>query len=301
MSVVSPITYKSNTRLVDQYKKEEIIDLYKTENIDVTRFFENIKTIDLFECLDTNYRFFYPETIFGDNRFYQDLYQTIPGYYHTNRWEHQKAKALLPKNCSLLEVGCGDGFFLEYTKNVCSFSEGIELNSKAVETARAKSLNVSEQTIQEYAKMNKKKFDVVCCFQVLEHIYDIKSFIKSMTNCLKLNGILIIAVPNNNPYLFKRDKHHFLNLPPHHAGLWNAESLTNMEKAFPLSVKKIMHEPLVELKFWYKAQVNYYSKAKPFAGTLLKLIPRQIYKPILKLLRQRIQGKTIMAVYNVKS
>lgn len=299
MLIQSPVSVKANVKLIKEYSKQEIIDLYRSQRIDVSRFFISTDTISLYECMDTNYRFFYPQFIFGDNEFYQDLYSKIPGYYHSNRWEHEQALKMLPKNCTLLEVGCGDGYFLEASKERCLTSEGIELNTKAVDKARAKGLQVSELTIQNFTESNKKKFDVVCCFQVLEHIYDVHSFITSMLQCLSHQGMLIIAVPNNNPYLFKHDQDHFLNLPPHHAGLWNIQSLTNLEKFYPIKVSKIMYEPLVELKLWYKAQVRHYKKSNSMKGILMGYIPRQVYKPILRLLRKSIQGKTIMVVYNV--
>lgn len=299
MYVKSPVTYSGKTNIVEQFSSQKIIELYKGQGIDVKRFFQGIDKIDLYECVDTGYRFYYPERIFGDDLFYQDLYRKIPGYYHVNRWEHKEAKKLIPKNTKLLEVGCGDGFFLELVKDICSQIKGLELNSEAINTGRKKGIDIEGITIQEFAKHNEKKFDVVCCFQVLEHIYDIQSFLDAMIKCIKPGGLLLIAVPNNNPFIFKWDKNHCLNLPPHHAGLWNKFSLLQLQSFFPIKVKTIAYEPLVELKMWYKTQTQHYTQETPVVGFLLKLVPRQVYKPIMRLFKHKIEGKTIMAVYNV--
>ena len=297
MSVKSPVTYSTNTSIADRFDTSELIGLYAKEGIDVKRFFTGMTQVDLYRCDDTGYRFFYPESIFGDNQFYQDLYQKIPGYYHVNRWEHQASKTLVEKGSSLLEVGCGDGFFLQSVSGICSRTKGLELNTEAIRVAREKGLDVEATTIQDYASALDEPYDIVCCFQVLEHIYDIRSFMTAMRRCVKPGGLLIIAVPNNNPHLFKRDKKHFLNLPPHHAGLWGKASLEQLAPLFQLQVYSIRFEPLVELKMWFKAQVRYYREHSPLFGSILSLIPRQVYKPVLRLMRRRIQGKTVLATY----
>lgn len=299
MPIKSPVTYSNTSTLVDEFPSTEIIGLYTEHGIDVSRFFDGINTVKLYECEKTGYRFFMPETLFGDDAFYQDLYQKIPGYYYVNRWEHQKSLEIL-KGEHLLEVGCGDGYFLNLVKKNFSTVKGLEMNTNAIKAATQKGLDVQSTTIQEFSKQASNQFDVVCCFQVLEHIYDIHSFVEAMIKCLKINGTLIIAVPNNNPYLYKREKKFFLNLPPHHAGLWNKESLSKLSEVFPLTAPNIFYEPLMEPKMWYKAQVDYYKKTNPLVALPLRLIPRQIYKPILRLFKNKIQGKTIMAVYQKK-
>jgi hypothetical protein len=68
---------------------------------------------------------------------------------------------------------------------------------------------------------------------------------------LKKGGKLIIGVPNSNPFLYKYDKYHTLNLPPHHMGLWNKFSLANLANYFPMSVDNIIVEALQQHEFEY--------------------------------------------------
>ena len=46
--------------------------------------------------------------------------------------------------------------------------------------------------------------------------------------------------------MFINDKYHTLNLPPHHAGLWNKNSLKSLGKIFPLELEVLEFEPLEE-------------------------------------------------------
>ncbi|MBI4344130.1 MAG: class I SAM-dependent methyltransferase [Euryarchaeota archaeon] len=41
-----------------------------------------------------------------------------------------------------------------------------------------------------------KKYDTICCFEVLEHILDYQSFLKNMAASLEERGRLIVSTPN---------------------------------------------------------------------------------------------------------
>lgn len=49
---------------------------------------------------------------------------------------------------------------------------GIELNSKAVASAKTKGINIRQLDLHELAEEKESSFDAVCSFQVLEHISD---------------------------------------------------------------------------------------------------------------------------------
>lgn len=297
MPVKSPVTHSTHTRLVERFDTAPIIRSYEEVGIDVGRFFAGLDEIELHECLDTGYRFFLPEMIFGDDQFYQDLYQKLANYYFVNRWEHQEVRKFILPGSSLLEVGCGDGYFLQSMAGTCPRIKGLELNSTAIRVAREKGLDVEATTIQDFAANANEQFDVVCCYQVLEHIFDIRSFLSAMRTCLKPGGLMIVAVPNNNPYIFRYYREYFLNLPPHHAGLWDRRSLENLAKPFDLQMPRILFEPLIEVKWWYQAHIRHYRKTNQLASLVMRLVPRQIYKPVLRMLKHKIQGKTVMAVF----
>jgi SAM-dependent methyltransferase len=297
MQIKSPVTQNSNIIMVEQFQTGEIIDHYKKFNIDVERFFTGLSVIQLYQCLETDYRFFYPANIFGDDLFYKQLQEKIPNYYHTNRWEHKKAQELLPSGASVLEIGCGDGVFLSMIRNKAAKIKGLELNPLAVEHARIKGLDVSNDTVQDFSRDSLEKFDVVCCFQVLEHIYNVNSFLEALIQLAKPNGTVIIGVPNNNPYLFKWNKNDLLNLPPHHAGWWNRSSLIKLSTVFPLVVSNIITEPLNDPKIWYQTQVAHYKARRSALSPLMQIIPRPVYKGALKMLRNFIEGQSILAVY----
>lgn len=296
MDVLSPVTAKDATIKETEIPVDLIVERYWMLGLDVRRYFNNIKFVEIRSCVATGYRFYYPFEIFGDDLFYEELQSNYSSYY-AERWEHFTALGLLDAGETVLEVGSGSGYFLTLLQKKGIIANGLELNGLAVQEGLKKGLKIENRLLENYAQEHTTSYDAVCSFQVVEHISDIKSYFEHALMVLKKGGRIIIGVPNNNPYIFKYDKYHTLNLPPHHAGLWNKEAFEQMPKCFPIQLKKIFIEPLTEYKEWYQAQINHYREKKSFQATLLQLIPRPLYKSILKLLRNRIQGRNIIAVF----
>ena len=299
MELKSPVTYSNNITLLRSFDIEKIKQLYAKETrVDTSRFFEGLKEVELYECNDTGYRFYYPFTIYGDDKFYQDLNELNTWYYQDNRWEHPLALDFLKPAHKILEIGSGDGFFIKLCKknNIIDIT-GLELNTAAAAKATQEGNIIHNETIQDYSKRHVEEYDVVCNFQVLEHIVDIRSFIDASLKVLKKGGRMIIAVPNNNPYLFEQDDYHTLNLPPHHAGLWNKAVFKNIEKTFGIKNIHSFTEPLGEIKHWISVKINHTKKTNPLKASLLSLIPNFIYKRYIKNNRGKIEGRNILVVF----
>ncbi|ACU63194.1 class I SAM-dependent methyltransferase [Chitinophaga pinensis] len=298
----SPVTGGNRLELITTFPTESIIKIYEDElKVDTRRFFKGVPAVELYECRDTGYRFYYPEGILGDGQFYADLNKDDVGYYSTTRWEHTYATSLIKPGQKVLEIGAGDGFFLEQLKKSNIDAIGLELNVAAIAKGEKKGLRMYNEMIEDHADGHVGEYDVVCCFQVLEHIYNVKSFLDASLKALKRGGKLIIGVPNNNPYLFKQDKWHTLNLPPHHAGLWNKRAFTELQKFYDVTPQDIIVEPLSNNKSfarrWYLAQRNYYKEKKSFLGGLISIIPAPIGKMVVKLFSPWIDGFNIVAVF----
>jgi 2-polyprenyl-3-methyl-5-hydroxy-6-metoxy-1,4-benzoquinol methylase len=236
---VSPVTELTTSKLFDRIPAQDIIELYNDEfSMNVTDYFKGKSFVDVFQCVDSGYKFFYPFSLAGDEQFYQDL-QTIHKrllipYYRKWGYDHQYAFENINNNDVVLDVGCGSGIFLEKAKTVTQHVFGLEFNEMAIHSCERKGISVSKELVQEHAQKRIETYDMVCAFQVLEHVYEVKNFIESMLIVLKKGGRLIIGVPNNDPYFQRFNKYVPLNLPPHHMGLWNKQAFINLQKFFPL-------------------------------------------------------------------
>lgn len=293
MDIPSPVT--GNKVIFEQtILVSEIIKKYSQYfNINVSQYFGANQNISIYRCLDTGYRFFYPFDISGDGKFYEH-FQQYDWYYMPWKWEHIQAAKFITSGMNVLEVGCGKGDFLKrIQQEKRSECRGLELNEHAANNARLKGIQVMTESIQLHAEKTPSAYDIVCSFQVLEHIFDVKSFITANVKATKRNGLIVFSVPNNNSFL--KDDFNILNLPPHHLGLWNEQSLKGLENYFEISFERILIEPLQEYHQQY------------FKDTITKKLNKKFRVPIriLKIFEKfytyvtskNYQAFTILAVF----
>jgi SAM-dependent methyltransferase len=307
-AALSPITNRDNVVLERTLSTGKIIDWYKkTLNIDVTFFLKGVIEIKVFKCLDSGYRFYYPFNISGDGGFYEKL-QSFDWYYMPWKWEHRQVCKYLKPGMKVLEVGCGKGDFLGVIEKKYSVqASGLELNPQAVSYANNKGRKVSNQLVQLHAIERPEYYDVVCSFQVLEHVFDVIPFIRGKLNCLKKGGKLIIGVPNNDSFIKHDFENSYLNMPPHHMGLWDTESLKNITDFLPLKLDILLYEPIQNYhKLWYKQAINNrfekFSKKKNydrFSRILPKYLRNKMNSAFIRIISQFTtkRGHTIIAIY----
>ncbi|HOW26152.1 MAG TPA: methyltransferase domain-containing protein [Bacteroidales bacterium] len=273
--------------------KRLLLESYKKLfDIDVTRMFNEIETINLCKCLKTGYIYFSPFTIIGDEQFYKDL-QHYEWYYQSEKWEFEISRKHIVKG-HLLEIGCGNGDFLDSLKNkhLLTF-QGTELNSDAVNICKSKNLNVGHKSLSDFQS---DSFDYIVSFQVLEHISAINDFFVNSYRVIKRGGKLIISVPNTKSYVFYPFTDYYLqngslllNMPPHHVGWWNNSSIQKVAKLFGFHLKKIYFEPL---PFYRKelVQINLQNQLKNIVfSKLFNILPYYLMKKMFN-------GETILVV-----
>lgn len=98
----------------------------------------------------------------------------------------------------LLDVGCGEGTFLQLAKESGWKTSGTEVSSYAARYAASVSgadIICGELPDDGYPE---DSFDVVTMWHVLEHVRDPKRYLKEIHRILKRDGLLVIAVPNLN-------------------------------------------------------------------------------------------------------
>jgi 2-polyprenyl-3-methyl-5-hydroxy-6-metoxy-1,4-benzoquinol methylase len=303
MNIVSPVTKSNNILLEKELDTALIIERYKRIfNVDVSQYFRNLDRIGIYRCLNTGYRFYYPFDLGGDSLFDEQLQKVVKLYYLPWKWEHQQASKYVHPGMKVLEVGCGKGDFINKISGWGAICTGLELNGNALKEAQKKGLNIFKETIQQHSANHSEYYDIVFLFQVLEHISDVRPFIESIISVLKRGGKLIISVPNNDSTLDFENM--LLNLPPHHMGLWNRESLTYLGMIFKLKLIDIKLEPLQEIHYKrYKKSIekkfsnNNHYRYKILRFLFFNLRLKGLYFKYIKFFSKMIKGHTIMAVY----
>ncbi len=107
------------------------------------------------------------------------------------------------KDKNLLDIGCGFGWFEHYASQFAKSIVAIEFKSEDLETAKRNHTNSKISFIQNDALnltfMN-EEFDVVVCWEVLEHInpnMELKLF-QNAHRVLKSGGLFYLSTPHNS-------------------------------------------------------------------------------------------------------
>ncbi|MGL5353640.1 MAG: methyltransferase domain-containing protein, partial [Clostridium sp.] len=109
-------------------------------------------------------------------------------------------KCSLKKEINVLEVNCGIGVTLFEIKNRFKNANlyGLESNENIAKVCNG-ICNISVGDICDISKKyNENFFDYIILGDVLEHLINPWEELRSMSRCLKANGLIITAIPNIN-------------------------------------------------------------------------------------------------------
>jgi SAM-dependent methyltransferase len=97
---------------------------------------------------------------------------------------------------ALLDMGCSSGAFLEFMRSESWKLYGIEMSEDCAKTAEARSgAQVFVGNILD-APFPPESFDVITCFDVLEHLYEPRRVMARVSEWLKPGGVFYVLVPN---------------------------------------------------------------------------------------------------------
>jgi len=99
------------------------------------------------------------------------------------------------KSSMLLDVGCGEGQFLNTAKSLGWLAKGLDLSPYAVEIC--KKFGADASCIDFLGPgLESKDYDIVTMFEVLEHLTRPKEYLLKTNAILRKGGVLVITTPN---------------------------------------------------------------------------------------------------------
>lgn len=266
MIMISSVLSGKPARLIATLDAGEIAgEWHQKMDINVGDQFIHLGKICYWECQETGLRFYSPGEAAGGGSLYSQL-EKYDWYYMADKWEFSEALGMLAETSTLLEVGVGEGHFLQAAKQKGHDCYGVELNVQAAARVRGLGFEVFEQTLSDLTIRCQKRFDVICSFQVLEHVPSPFDFLEGMIDLLNPGGRLIISVPNA-AVMKNIDPHNqdLLNQPPHHMSHWDERVFRSLIKLLPVEVKTVRREPLA--RYHVAWMVNGFLRNKiSFAG-----------------------------------
>lgn len=111
----------------------------------------------------------------------------------------------IPEKVSVLDIGCGDGTFLKRLKETKNCEVyGIDISSIAIGVAKINGVAGEVKSAEEMDDFD-KRFDIVVCSHLFEHVKNDEGLAKNIARITK--RFAIIAVPNDCSYPEETGEH----------------------------------------------------------------------------------------------
>jgi SAM-dependent methyltransferase len=168
----------------------------------------------------------------------------------------------------LLDVGCGDGAFLEFAQSKGWKGLGFDYETRMIALARERGVEVVATDFESFCKGRRPgEFDAASLFDVLEHTPEPARLLGLLTPLLKVGGRVVITLPNaDRPIPFRREQHDF---PPHHYTRWTPKAMRKFLEDHGYAVE---HQDAGNLKFEYVSDHLFFFGFMPWALGLAKAV-----------------------------
>jgi len=227
----------------------------------------------------------------------------VPMFVTRRDWRYRTFFSLhMNPSGRLLEIGCGSGAFLSLAEQRGYRVTGIDADTSAIKTARQayRLKNVRAVSIEELLNDSVERlFDVICLFDVLEHLQDPLATMQGLAAMLSDSGKIVCSVPSHQrwPHWFAGD----VDLPPHHLTLWSRPSLAKCFEKAGLRAAMAIRSPLLGENLLNQANWRCSMLRRPDAvGMALRAGGQFVVMPVLarmlRLLVPEAGGFTLLGV-----
>lgn len=205
-------------------------------------------TCALVRCAGCGCRFTVP-FVGGDEAFYALAYERTG--YPSNKWEYRRAVeiigALPPARRRLLEIGAGDGAFVAKVSPSLFRREDVvatEFSDYGLEALRGLGVTALKRDFRTLTpEACGGAFDVVCLFQVLEHLDDLDGTFAKLRDLCAGGGIVVLTTPSDARISFNEANGALLDMPPNHVTLWRREAFARLAARHGFVLVEHAYEP----------------------------------------------------------
>lgn len=150
------------------------------------------------------------------------------------------------KNLRILDYGCGVGTVAIHLASKGNYITGVDISKKAINSANESATFLGLQKLAKFytlplgiKKIAKKKFDLIICIEVIEHIKEDKKLIKLLSGHLKRTGVLVVSTPSDRAPLHKLGLTRNFDKKVGHLRRYNPEKLITLTEKCGLKTVRI--------------------------------------------------------------
>lgn len=170
---------------------------------------------------------------------------------------------------SLLDIGCGEGFLLQYFYEKGVVVKGIDIGSYALEHFHPEMLSFFEkgdmETLVPAMVLRGERYDVINMDRILDMVLDPEECIRLVKGLMTEESLLVVKVANNYSYLQQMliesgdlQKDYWLDVPDH-TGYFNREGMIRLLKSQGLVCVDFYGDTFVDFQL-LNPYTNYYEK-----------------------------------------
>mgnify|MGYP001609226037 FL=1 len=138
-----------------------------------------------------------------------------PGIIHYEHLHRYKFAEEFVKDKTVLDLACGEGYGSFLLAGSARKVVGVDISEETIERASFKykknNLEFIQGSMTSIPVAGEKIFDIIVCFEAVEHIKEHEQLLKEVKRLLKDEGIFIISTPNTYIYSQKPGYNVFLN------------------------------------------------------------------------------------------
>jgi SAM-dependent methyltransferase len=136
----------------------------------------------------------------GEHVLYEEAATSATSYSPSiSRYRQQQALDFVHRfelqGRTVLDAGCGDGYFLSYLAEAGVHGVGVELSRKAVGIGVERGLTIHRLYLDSGCQIPGAPFDGFTSFHVLEHTADPNEFLRGIRTNVRENAVGMITVP----------------------------------------------------------------------------------------------------------
>ena len=141
---------------------------------------------------------------------------------HRRKQAQQFVQRFKLENRKVLEVGCGDGHFMELLASAGALVSGVEPSMKATQAGVARGLKVTHGYVNRNQTIEGQPYDAFVTIHVMEHVPDLSDFLQGIWMGLSSNAVGFIEVPCLEQIL---ERSRFYDFMPDHLSYFSQETL----------------------------------------------------------------------------
>ncbi len=190
-----------------------------------------------------------------------------------NRWlRPRRTIERYKRSGAILDVGCNTGAFLSTLDGWnCS---GIEIDPAAAATARRRTGCEVFVGNAIDAPFSARSFDVITCFDVLEHVYEPRRLVLRIVEWLKPGGIFYLSLPNIASWEASLFRSYWYGLElPRHLFHWSPQSVRYLMNSAGLE------EVWLTTHFCYAEESFAYLHSRALEAIGIAPVPRAAMRP----------------------